>query len=635
MARGVCSPFGEGAAAFGTLSVGELPETRVARDDELVRAGLERPYVARAPLAIRDGVDRATALLEHTFVSCARELDKALPGWRDTRVGAAIGTSSGGMRSFEDLLDAPGSVTSERALAATYIGPLVGAARPIAFEPVSLVLGACASSTLAIGLGRAWLMQDRCDVVLCGGFDAVSVFVAAGFESLRATCGPLGPRPFREGRDGLALGEGAAVIALVRHPETLRAPRVYGWIAGFGASCDAAHLTAPDGRGAGLARAAIAAIEEAGRPAIGLVSAHGTATRQNDSAEAAAIVEALGRTAKEVPVYSLKGAIGHTLGAAGALEVVSATVALEAGVAPASVGEGATEAGLRVLDRAEPCTARAALKLSSAFGGANAALVVSVDRPNVAIAPRPHAYVSSAVSVGVSETDVARLAQRTGYGADRIARADLLVRLAMAATAALEDANGGPGALRGAGILVGHGLATVETNAQFQARIRAAGATRAEPRRFAYTTPNAGAGECAVAFGLTGPAFAVGGGPHGGIEAIGVAADLVRARVADRIVVVAVDEVGEATARIVPDASSDKMTSGAVALLVTESPGAGAGRLESCSVRFEAGARLASVLPSFSAHRALLPLTMASGRPERISVDLPWGGFANATFFWL
>jgi 3-oxoacyl-[acyl-carrier-protein] synthase-1/3-oxoacyl-[acyl-carrier-protein] synthase II len=314
---------------------------------------------------------------------------------------------------------------------------------------------------------------------------------------------------------------------------------------------------------------------------------------------------------------------------------VSAVLALEAGAAPASVGEGKVEAGLRVFDEVNPSSARTALKLSSAFGGANAALVLARDAATSARTRRSEAYLSRAVIVGDADAEVERLAARTGYGADRMARADMLVRLSIAATAALEDAHGGPGAVAGAGILVGHGLATIETNAQFQARIRTAGAARAEPRRFAYTTPNAAAGECAVAFKLTGPAFAVGGGPHGGVEAIGVAADLVRAGVADRIVVIAVDEVGPATARLTPGVPNDKMSNGAVALLVSSTPLAGGGRIESCSVRFDAEPVLSQDLPSFAAHSALVPLAKSAPPPERIDVEVPWGGFAQARFFWL
>jgi 3-oxoacyl-[acyl-carrier-protein] synthase II len=656
IARGACSALGMGLDAADSGRLDEPAVGRVARDEELANAGLARPYVARAPLdrsRVADDRDHATAMLEYAFAECARELDVALPGWRAMRVGAAIGTSSGGMRSFEELF---GGLRGRepRALSATYIGPFAEAARPCAFEPVSLVLGACASSTIAIGLGVEWLEANRCDIALCGGFDAVSVFVAAGFECLRATCGPDGPRPFRAGRDGLALGEAAAIVALVR-PSSLGGQRlrsrVEAWITGFGASCDASHLTAPERSGGGLARAANAAIAAAGCPKIELVSAHGTSTAQNDAAEAAALGLVFSTrertrlsTGSPVPVFSFKGSVGHTLGAAGALEVLATVDALERGIAPASVGTGPIEGGVHVLDHGRPSSARTALKLSSAFGGANAALVISLD-PKAEVSARAprEVYLSRAIAVGLSDTDPAALATRSGYAVDRIGRADDLVRLALAAMVALEDDNGGRGSLKGAGIVVGQGLATIETNARFLARVQKAGVSRAEPRRFAYTTPNAAAGECAVAFGLTGPAFAVGGGPHGGIEAIGVAADLVRSGVAERVVVIAADEAGEASARIAPGTKS-----GAVGLVVDAGVSGRVARLDACTVRFEAqnveaAAMSPSRLPPMDAHRALLPLVpgQQKGRrgrgrgPDEIAVEIPWGGFAKAKVFWL
>jgi 3-oxoacyl-[acyl-carrier-protein] synthase III len=132
-----------------------------------------------------------------------------------------------------------------------------------------------------------------------------------------------------------------------------------------------------------------------------------------------------------------------------------------------------------------------------------------------------------------------------------------------------------------------------------------------------------------VALGLTGPAFAVGGGPHGGLEAVAVAADLVRGGLADRIVVVAVDQAGEGSRRVAPATRP-----GAVALLV--SADRLSARLESWSVRLPArlGAGHALVSPpAVEAHRALLPLAL--GRPRALGVGTPWGGFANVSLFWL
>lgn len=640
IAFGASSALGEGAAALGVGGVGEAAPVAIARDEELVAAALPRPFCARVHAALGAGaeMDRATALLERALASCAKELDVALPGWRERRVGLAIGTSSGGMRSFEAAF-APGAV-AEGSLAATYLGPVIAAARPCDLEPVAFVLGACASGTLAIGLAREWLLAGACDVVLCGGFDAVSVFVASGFEVLRAVCTDGGPRPFRAGRDGLALGEGAAVMALVRSDDAALAAgsAPLGYVAGFGASCDAVHLTAPDRDGKGLARAAEQALVDAGRPRVELVSAHGTATVFNDASEAHALAAVLGERLGEVPVHALKGGVGHTLGAAGALETLAALTAMKASVAPASAGAGPIEGGVRVLERAEAHEARAALKLSAAFGGANAALVLRRDpaaeaEGAVRRAPRP-VFVSRAVALteGIEAAgDAHALAGATGYSEDKLARADGLVRLTIASVVRLREllAAAGQGSLDGAGILVGHGLATIDTNALYLARIRQAGASRGEPRRFPYTTPNAPAGECAVALGLTGPAFAVGGGPHGGLEALAVAADLVRGGIAERIVVVAVDEAGEGSRRVAP-----ATVPGAVALLVSAEPLSA--RLESCSVRLPAHLGPGDALVSaraVEAHRALLPL--ATGRPDGLEARAPWGGFAKARLFWL
>lgn len=639
IARGAWSALGRGRDATRPASRGDVAATGIRPDAELESAGLVRPWAARAGgLADRADVDRATALLEGALADCFSELDRALPEWRSLRVGAAIGTSSGGMRSFERFVG--GEPTPP--LAATYVGPLAQAARPLALAPVSLVLGACASSALAIGVGRAWLIEDRCDVALCGGFDAVSVFVAAGFECLRATCGQGGPQPFRAARDGLALGEGAGVVALVRGSLGRKA-RVF--VTGFGATCDAKHLTAPDPEGRGLLCAARAALAEAGSPAIALVSAHGTATLQNDQAEARSI-RALGSSA---PVFAAKGTLGHTLGAAGVLELLATIDALGAQVAPATYGSGLAEPGVRLVDRSEANIGVHGLKLAAAFGGANAAIVVALDdergEPSEpcerergsgsASPPRPAVFVSRGVIA--AETSPAELAALSGYPEDRIARGDGLVRLALSAVATLV-ARLGRDVCDGAGLVLGHGLATVETNALFAARLRAAGAARAEPRRFPYTTPNAAAGECAVAFGLRGPVFAVGGGPHGGVEALGVAATLVRSGVAARMIVVAADEAARASEELAPGTAS-----GAVAALVASDSAAGAAiggmaRLEDWTVRFEPnrGASPSEVpdpLPPMAAHDALIPL--AGGNPELLQAAVPWGGFAKAHLFWL
>ncbi len=490
IAFGAVSALGEGANALGVAAAGERARVAIAFDRELRSAALGRPFVARA--RDLDGDDRATALLQRALDACARELDCVRPAWREERVGLVLGTSSGGMRmaeqAFAALARGAPVVDPE---APTYFGPLARAARAfgVPLDPAMLVLGACASGTLAVGLASRWLARGACDLVLAGGFDDVTVFVAAGFEALRATSSTVPPRPFRVGRDGMALGEGAAVLALA--PGEMH-PAARAFVIGFGASSDAVHITAPDRTGSGLARAARAALEEAGMPEIDLVSPHATATPFNDTAEWQAMVSALGEErARAVVVHPLKAQIGHTLGAAGALELLASAEAIARGVLPASSGDGPVdpECPARLLAVTVPGKPRTALKLSAAFGGANAALVLA-STPAARDRLRRPAYVTAAAHVA-RVPDVASLSATVGIPLERIARAGELVAWALAAVARLQD---DAGSLRGAGVVVGSALATLETNALFAARIRERGARAAEARRFPYTSPNAVAG---------------------------------------------------------------------------------------------------------------------------------------------
>jgi 3-oxoacyl-[acyl-carrier-protein] synthase II len=616
VAFGAVSAFGEGLAAASAGEVGDLARLAITHDVELARAGLARPFAARA-LTARGG-DHATALLEQALASCASDLDRARPGWRSERVGLVIGTSAGGMRAAEGAFAAMASGHAVADVEApTYFGPMAVAARGLALplDPSLLVLGACASAALSIGLAARWLEREACDVVLAGGFDEVTVFVAAGFEALRATTGSPPPRPFRIGRDGMALGEGAAVLALAR--ADARPARAF--VIGFGAASDAVHLTGPDREGRGLARAAVAALEEAGRPPVDLVSAHATATPFNDAAESRAITAALGvERARDVVVHPFKAQIGHTLGAAGALELLACVDGLSRGVLPAAAGEGDVDpdATVQLLQRGAAGAPRTVLKLASAFGGANASLVVA-SRSEAPARSRRAAFVHAAVHVEV-EPSLEALAANSRASVDRLARGDGLVRLAIAAVTRLEAASG---PLAGAGVVVGSAFATIETNALFAARIRERGARAAEPRRFPYTSPNAVAGECSIVFGLTGPSFSVGGGMHAAIEAMAVAAVLVESGDCERMVVVAVDDVGPATRALAGDA----LPSGAVAVLMTASAGAAArARVGDIALR-RGGAAWTSTAPG---HLALLPL-LGAVVPSEVACASPPDVFAR------
>ncbi len=561
IAVGAISGLGLAERAYDVGPIGQTAWVVISRDEELASAGLLRPFCARA-VALPDAAtfeDRATMLLSTALGQLVGKLDEVRPGWRDDRIGLAVGTSSGGMLSSEAFFRARDAVAcgqtvgeDERASLAhraTYFAPLHDALSAYGLSGASVcrrthLVAACAASTMAMGLGLRWLDRGACDLVIAGGYDAVSVFVAMGFEALRATTASTS-KPFRIGRDGMSLGEGAGLVAFVREQDTRRAHVMFR-IAGFGASTDAVHITAPDRTGKGLARAGSRAIADSGlSPSnIGLVSAHGTATPFNDAMESRAIASMFEGVAAPI-VHPFKAQIGHTLGAAGVLETLAAADALTRGIAPAAAGEGELDpdAAVMLLERNESRPLRAALKLSAAFGGANAALVIANEKSHRQSREARAVYLRAMARI--TPEDLSSLSEVTGVARDRLARLDTVCKLGLRAVAALSVIVGAE-TIRGAGIVAGHGLATIDTNDRFDSKRRAKGPTFVDPRLFPATSPNAVAGECAIVFGLTGPSFAVNAGFDGGVEALACAAELVAAGDADRMIVVVADDAGPA-----------------------------------------------------------------------------------------
>jgi 3-oxoacyl-[acyl-carrier-protein] synthase-1/3-oxoacyl-[acyl-carrier-protein] synthase II len=573
LAAGVISPLGEGAAGYAVGELGARPETRIAPDRELTAAGLRRPNAARAPLASAAGVDRAGALLERATVSLLAELERVRPDFRELRLGLVLGTSSGGLGSLTDLLAARArgeAISREQALSASYFGPLRALDR-FDLKPwrMTQVLAACASSTVAMGIACRWLEADACDLVIAGGYDALTTFAAAGFEALGATTASV-PRPFRRDRDGLALGEGAALVALAR--ESRRS--ALGYVLGFGTGCDAVHVTAPDRTGAGLARAARAALLDGEiEPArIDLISAHATATPFNDSAEGHAIAVVIGATAERVVVHPFKAIAGHTLGAAGTLETLAALSAAQNGILPAAYGEGELESEFpaRLCGQNQPGNAAHLLKLSTAFGGANAALVLSPHAPRRSANARPQKRVRlRALGEPALEPDVARIARLTGVAEQDLERYDRPSLLCLTAASQLLEAQPlTADARKTCGVIVGTMSASLEVNELFAARLRERGAKGAEPRRFPATSPNLAPGRAAIAFGLQGPNFSVGAGPAAALEALLLGVELLAVGDAQSLLVLAVEDVGPVVREIFGAAGLPQPEPGAIAALL-------------------------------------------------------------------
>ena len=294
-----------------------------------------------------------------------------------------IGTTSGGMsygehyyrslRQAWDLRRAPTWIANYPAQK-----PVIDA--QVAFgisAPCQVIANACASGTNAIGHAFECVRSGRYQRVLAGGYDATSELVFAGFDSLQAST-PEKCRPFDRHRTGMVLGEGAAILGLENLASAQqRGAPVLAEIIGYGISTDNFHITQPDPTGIGAQQAMQQALQSARVSAVAVdyINAHGTATLFNDAAEGKAISALF----NGVPVSSTKGMMGHSLGAAGAIEAVICLLALQHQFLPPNINFGALDDHLDlniVANKARPAVLRTALSNSFGFGGTNASILM-------------------------------------------------------------------------------------------------------------------------------------------------------------------------------------------------------------------------------------------------------------------
>jgi 3-oxoacyl-[acyl-carrier-protein] synthase II len=369
---GAVSGFGAGADRLWAA----LVEGRraIAEQAELTQAGLRVGPVALVPSLPLDAPARASQMA----LSAAREAiaDAGAPAG-NARFGVACGTTLGGIGGWLRAVRGDDAIPRRW----NWAGPAQAIAEAVgARGPVEVASVACASGNAALGAALDLVRAGRCDVVLAGGVDALNDFVLSGFACLKAI-DPEPCRPFDRSRRGLNLGEGAAFLVVEAEPHArARGARIRAFLDGYGVSADAVHMTGPDREGRGAARAMAHAIADAALdPAqIDYVSAHGTATVFNDLMESKALALALGAVSQSRPVNSIKSALGHTLGAAGALEALLCVRTLETGLITPTPGlrDLDPEIALDVVrDQARPASPKSALSTSSGFGGTNAAVV--------------------------------------------------------------------------------------------------------------------------------------------------------------------------------------------------------------------------------------------------------------------
>ena len=328
-------------------------------------------------------MDRAGKLLLLAAAEAWRQ-----SGWEPSEhLPVALGTTSGGMSLgetyYRQAIQTPfkNSGQATRVLHYQSQQPALDLTEAFGFQgPITIIANACASGANSIGHAWELIRRGQTERVLTGGYDALSHLVFAGFDSLQALS-PTQCRPFDADRDGLALGEGAAVLAV----ETLESARrrnaeILGEIVGYGAATDAHHLTQPhpNGDAAFASMNAASASAQLAPDKIQYINAHGTGTLLNDSAEAAAINCWAGSAATQIQVSSTKSSIGHLLGAAGAVEAVVCLMALREQWLPPTATCRTRDAACHFPLVQSPADARLeyALTNSFGFGGANATLIL-------------------------------------------------------------------------------------------------------------------------------------------------------------------------------------------------------------------------------------------------------------------
>jgi 3-oxoacyl-[acyl-carrier-protein] synthase II len=308
---------------------------------------------------------------------------------RDHKAGVFFGSSTAGMAECEEYVARLLAVREGHPrlglLASQQLnGPGDAVARHLCTTgPVETLSSACASGSLAIGAALDALRAGEVDVAVAGGADSLCLLTYSGFNSLRLV-DPDPCVPFRRDRKGMSLGEGSGVLVLERLQHARRrGAHPLAELVGAGASCDAHHMTAPHPDGEGSVRAMKAALQDAGVSPddIAFLNTHGTGTPQNDVAEARAIATVFGHRADKLPVAATKGAVGHLLGSAGAIEAVDTVLCFLDRCIHATHDGGAVDAECDVdlvIDKQRPLPEGSrAMSTSFAFGGANAALVFS------------------------------------------------------------------------------------------------------------------------------------------------------------------------------------------------------------------------------------------------------------------
>ena len=557
---GIISPFGRGIS--DTIDAIRKAKREIKPLHLFPTTETPLPVGEINSFSITDDISRSHALALAAAQEAMKEDAMKKEGGSPDAV--IIGITTGGMPVTEELLK-KGVVDPERyrnhstGTIAEYV-----ARRVCCKGPVLTVSTACSSGSVALKIALEMLRSGRVKRVLAGGVDALCRLTYHGFHALQLV-DSTGAHPFDKGRRGMSVGEGAAMLLLTAAevpPENAVAE-----LLGAGLSCDAYHPASPHPEGAGAQRAMKDALADAGISTgdIDYIHLHGTGTIDNDLAEARA-VHALFGDQPLPPLSSIKGSVGHSLAAAGAMGAVVSTLSINQGVIPANTGFRESDPGLCLTPVIHPTEAKVNTVLVNAFGfgGNNAALVISrpgvsknFEAPVCGADPRAFAVLGSSCFTGAG--DAGQTMQRISRGervvgivpsADilrfisekRVRRMKRLCRMGLSlAVSACQDPTA---ANPPVSVFFGTGWGGLSETHDFLTKLFASDERFTSPTDFVGSVHNAAAGHVAIHFKATGPNVTMTGGDCSFEQAL-LSASLLAHNSNDPLLVIGADEYHE------------------------------------------------------------------------------------------
>lgn len=566
---------------------------------------------------------------------------------RTRRVGVIVGGTTGGMFETEGLLARMHANAAERVPNPEMLAhPLSATADRLnqalgPFARMRTVCSACSSGANAFAIGAAWLRLGVVDAVVVGGTDGLCRLTYTGFNALGAV-DPNPARPFDANRRGLTLGEGAG-FAVLERPDVAE-KRGAKWeveLVGVGITSEAHHITNPSEDGTLAGHAIELALKSAGlKPErVDYVNAHGTATPLNDAMESRALARALGESVSRAYVSSTKGVMGHTLGAAGAIEAIIAALTIRDRRVPPTAGLEEIDEKCAHLRHVPAGGAEAEINvaLSNSFGFGGVDTVLALARRGVvreADGERRRVYVtgigSASAAGALRGQDNAKLVEGppgeksepiVGLDPARARRLDRAARLGTVA-AQLAGANGHDG------VIMGTSYGDADGSASFLAKILEKGPRLAPPAEFPNLVPSSPTGHVSIYLNLHGPAFAVPDLATSGESAVASAFEFIATGESDAIVAGSIEGPSEIAANCLAPAfralegiirPSDR-SEGAAAVRLTSEPHA----VEIVDVA--QGVDAANVLSSIPAPRGRGVVVLAEQSAELAALlgDTPW-----------